>query len=99
MGKALENRFLSILKSLDNIWAKLVVIGAFVVAGFKFGCYYKETQMKAEQMEMEKDEWLKTAHYIDSLRSTINELQKENGILSVKLESYSSRGIQYGRDK
>lgn len=99
MGKTLENRFLGLLKSLDNIWAKLFIIGTFIVVGFKFGCYYKETQMKTEQMESEKEEWLKTAHYIDSLRSTINELQKENGILSVKVELYSNRKLQNGREK
>lgn len=99
MGKTLENRFLSLLKSLDNIWAKLVIIGVFVMVGVQFGCYYKETQMKAEQMKSEKVEWLKTVHYIDSLRSTINELQKENGILSVKVELYSNRTLQNEREK
>lgn len=99
MGKALENKFLKILTSLDNIWTKLGIIFVFVIAGFKFGCYYKETQMKAEQMEKDKEEWLRTAHYIDSLRSTILELQKENGILSIKVVSNSNHALQDGREK
>lgn len=49
MGKTLENKFFNILSSLDSIWAKIAIIGIFVCTGFKFGCYYKETQMKLEQ--------------------------------------------------
>ena len=44
MGKTLENKFFNILSSLDSIWTKITIIGVFVWTGFKFGCYYKETQ-------------------------------------------------------
>ena len=54
MGKTLENKFFNILSSLDSIWTKITIIGVFVWTGFKFGCYYKETQMKLEQLEEEK---------------------------------------------
>lgn len=99
MGKAFENKFFNILSSLDSIWAKIAIIGIFVCTGFKFGCYYKETQMKLEQLEEEKKEWLKTARYIDSLRNANNELQKENSLLLVKVERYSSQNIQHEREK
>ena len=55
--------------------------------------------MKLEQLEEEKKEWLKTARYIDSLRNANNELQKENNILLVKVERYSSQKIQHEREK
>lgn len=99
MGKTLENKFFNILSSLDSIWAKITIIGIFVYTGFKFGCYYKETQMKLEQLEEEKKEWLKTARYMDSLRNANNELQKENSLLLVKVERYSSQNIQHEREK
>lgn len=99
MGKTLENKFFNILSSLDSIWAKITIIGIFVYTGFKFGCYYKETQMKFEQLEEEKKEWIKTVRYIDSLRNANNELQKENSLLLVKVERYSSQNIQHEREK
>lgn len=51
MGKTLESKFFNILSSLNSFWAKIAIIGIFVCTGFKFGCYYKETQMKLEQLE------------------------------------------------
>lgn len=99
MEKTLENKFFNILSSLDSIKAKIAIIGIFVYTGFRFGCYFKETQMKLEQLEEEKKEWLKTARYIDSLRNANNELQKENSLLLIKVERYSSQNIQHEREK
>lgn len=98
MAKTPENRFISFLSSLDNIWTKLIVIGSFVYAGFKFGCFYKETQMKAEQVETDKAEWLMTVHYIDSLRSMNYQLQKENAILLNKVEKIPNQRSNYEKE-
>lgn len=94
-AKTQEGRFISFLSSLDNIWTKLIVIGSFVFAGFKFGCFYKETQMKAEQIVTDKAEWLITAHYVDSLRSANYQLQKENAILLNKVEKVPNKRSNY----
>ena len=39
-----NDRLTRLLTSLDPTWAKLGVIGAIAFVGFKFGCYYQETQ-------------------------------------------------------
>ena len=83
----------------QDILNRKVAIKEFFFKCFKLGCYYKETQMKLEQLEEEKKEWLKTARYIDSLRNANNELQKENNLLLVKVERYSSQKIQHEREK
>ena len=46
-----------------------------------------------------KERVVKTARYIDSLRNANNELRKENSLLLVKVERYSSQKIQHEREK
>ena len=41
-----------------------------------------------------KERVVKTARYIDSLRNANNELRKENSLLLVKVERYSSQKIR-----
>ena len=40
-----ENILDRILSSLDSTWAKLTIVGAIIIVGFKAGCYYQETIM------------------------------------------------------
>lgn len=91
MKKNSESIFLKYLVSLDSIWTKLITIGVIFCAGFKGGCYWQETKMRAVQNTIDKGEWLKTAHYIDSLRNINYDLKKENAELLYNVERLSNQ--------
>lgn len=47
--------------------------------------------MRAVQNTIDKGEWLKTAHYIDSLRNINYDLKKENAELLYNVERLSNQ--------
>ncbi len=65
------------LVSLDNIWSKLIVIGMIAIAGFKFGCYYQETQSLRAQQLHDKELWDKWAIKEESFKKQIDGLMRE----------------------
>lgn len=50
-----NDRLTRLLTSLDSTWAKLGVIGAIAFVGFKFGCYYQETQFIRSGADRERN--------------------------------------------
>ena len=79
-----ENILERILSSLDSTWAKLTIVGAIIIVGFKAGCYYQETIMTRRhnsEYQQQTDVWVKKEESyrdkIQELRLKIIELEKK----------------------
>lgn len=67
----------SLLSALDSLWGKLAIIFIILTVGFKTGCFYQETKMTRDQLQLEKEQWVKWIDRETNYRSEIDILKQE----------------------
>ena len=65
------------LSALDCLWGKLAIILIILSVGFKAGCFYQETKMTRDQLQLEKEQWVKWLDRETNYRSEIDILKQE----------------------
>ena len=70
-----ETRVERLLVALDSLWGKLVIIVAILCVGFKGGCYFQETKMTRNQLQIDKE--LNYRSEIDRLKQERLELKAQ----------------------
>ena len=93
-----DSKIEKFLASLDNLWSRLLVIGLIAIAGFKFGCYYKETQMNRSQQLLDKEMWERWVEKEEMLKKQIDELKQERIELKANIQDLKLQN-KYGYDK
>ncbi len=67
----------SFLSTLDSLWGKLAIILIILSVGFKVGCFYQETKMTRDQLQLDKEQWVKWIERETNYRSEIDILKQE----------------------
>lgn len=65
------------LTALDSLWGKLTIILVILYAGFQGGCFYQETKMTRNQLQIDKEQWEKWVDKETNYRSEIDMLKQE----------------------
>ena len=87
----------SFLSALDSLWGKLAIILIILSVGFKTGCFYQETKMTRDQLQLEKEQWIKWIDRETNYRSEIDILKQERlelkyQINNLKFPEFHSKG-------
>lgn len=82
-----ETRVERLLVALDSLWGKLVIIVTILCVGFKGGCYFQETKMTRNQLQIDKEQWEKWVDKEANYRSEIDRLKQERLELKAQINN------------